>query len=44
MNHRTDEFICIIADAAAYKKWLGGDKTVPLVEIVDCKLSNWILQ
>ncbi|PLW16315.1 hypothetical protein PCASD_18720 [Puccinia coronata f. sp. avenae] len=31
----TDEFICIIADAAAYKKWLGGDKTVPLVEIVD---------
>ncbi|KAI9617536.1 hypothetical protein H4Q26_012834 [Puccinia striiformis f. sp. tritici PST-130] len=31
----TDEFILIIADTAAYKKWLGGDKTVPLVEIVD---------
>ncbi|KAA1113585.1 hypothetical protein PGT21_033943 [Puccinia graminis f. sp. tritici] len=34
-HRRTDEFICIIADAGAYKKWLGGDKTVPLVEIVD---------
>lgn len=33
----TDEFIAIIADSGAYKKWLGGDKSVPLVEIVDCQ-------
>ncbi|CAH7682910.1 ribosome maturation protein [Phakopsora pachyrhizi] len=31
----TDEFICIVADTEAYKKWLGGDKSAPLVEIVD---------
>ncbi|EGG07185.1 uncharacterized protein MELLADRAFT_86012 [Melampsora larici-populina 98AG31] len=33
----TDEFIAIISDVPAYKKWLGteGDKSIPLVEIVD---------
>ncbi|KAH9817339.1 ribosome maturation protein [Melampsora americana] len=33
----TDEFIAILSDVNAYKKWLGkeGDKSIPLVEIVD---------
>ncbi|KAK4054763.1 hypothetical protein OIV83_000687 [Microbotryomycetes sp. JL201] len=31
----TDEFIIIVGDEDAAKKWLGGDKTIPLVEIVD---------
>ncbi|MBW0496713.1 hypothetical protein O181_036428 [Austropuccinia psidii MF-1] len=31
----TDEFICIISDRAAYENWFQGDKSIPLVEIVD---------
>ncbi|KAM0793077.1 hypothetical protein ACM66B_000560 [Microbotryomycetes sp. NB124-2] len=30
----TDEFIIIVDDEEAAKKWLGGDKTIPLVDIV----------
>ncbi|KAG0150576.1 hypothetical protein CROQUDRAFT_57998 [Cronartium quercuum f. sp. fusiforme G11] len=30
----TDEFIVIVADVAAYKKWLEGDGSIPLVDIV----------
>ncbi|GAA6058582.1 hypothetical protein JCM10212_007021 [Sporobolomyces blumeae] len=31
----TDEFIVIIGDEALAKKWIAGDRTIPLVEIVD---------
>ncbi|GAA5831848.1 hypothetical protein JCM11251_003908 [Rhodosporidiobolus azoricus] len=31
----TDEFIVILGDVAAAEKWRGGDRTIPLVEIVD---------
>ncbi|KAK4058170.1 hypothetical protein OIO90_000909 [Microbotryomycetes sp. JL221] len=30
----TDEYIIIIDDESAAQKWIGGDKTIPLVEIV----------
>ncbi|GAA5902631.1 hypothetical protein JCM5296_000727 [Sporobolomyces johnsonii] len=31
----TDEFIVIIADRQAAEKWVAGDRSVPLIEIVD---------
>jgi len=31
----TDEFIMIIADPSALKKWKDGDTTIPIVDIVD---------
>ncbi|GAA5980428.1 hypothetical protein JCM10908_001651 [Rhodotorula pacifica] len=31
----TDEFIVIIGDVAAAEKWKGGDRSIPLVDVVD---------
>ncbi|GAA5866210.1 hypothetical protein JCM3774_004118 [Rhodotorula dairenensis] len=31
----TDEFIVIIGDVAAAEKWRGGDRSIPLVTVVD---------
>ncbi|GAA5857241.1 hypothetical protein JCM8547_009393 [Rhodosporidiobolus lusitaniae] len=31
----TDEFIVIVGDVDAANKWIGGDRTIPLAEIVD---------
>nr|ABU41922.1 hypothetical protein [Dactylellina haptotyla] len=34
-SQSTDEFIIIIEDADLAQKWIAGDRTIPLVEIVD---------
>ncbi|GAA6058024.1 hypothetical protein JCM3770_003977 [Rhodotorula araucariae] len=34
-SQSTDEWILVVGDVAAAEKWRGGDRTVPLVDIVD---------
>jgi len=34
-SQSTDEFIVIVGDADALTKWRDGDKTIPLVDVVD---------
>lgn len=34
-SQSTDEYIIVVADVDALKKWKEGDTTIPLVEIVD---------
>ncbi|ORY85349.1 ribosome maturation protein [Leucosporidium creatinivorum] len=34
-SQSTDEFIVVVQDESAAQRWIGGDKTIPLVSIVD---------
>ncbi|GAA6005731.1 hypothetical protein JCM10207_005315 [Rhodosporidiobolus poonsookiae] len=34
-SQSTDEYIVVVGDVDAANKWIGGDRTIPLVEIVD---------